>query len=66
MLRPQKLAKGPLKAFKGKGENDTIWGGIAWPSVLIIISDTIQNEIQSPLNSLTIHATITKLSAQGL
>lgn len=24
MLRPQKLAKGPLKAFKGKGENCTI------------------------------------------
>ncbi len=24
MLRPQKLAKGPLKAFKGKGENCAI------------------------------------------
>lgn len=27
MLRPQKLAKGPLKAFKGKGEKCRIWGG---------------------------------------
>lgn len=27
MLRPQKLAKGPLKAFKGKGEKYGIWGG---------------------------------------
>lgn len=27
MLRPQKLAKGPLKAFKGKGEKCGIWGG---------------------------------------
>ena len=27
MLRPQKLAKGPLKAFKGKGEKCEIWGG---------------------------------------
>lgn len=26
MLRPQKLAKGPLKAFKGKGEKCGIWG----------------------------------------
>ncbi|MBX4724791.1 hypothetical protein C5603_15385 [Klebsiella pneumoniae] len=25
MLRPQKLAKGPLKAFKGKGEKCRIW-----------------------------------------
>ncbi|PWS06408.1 hypothetical protein DKX24_17650 [Enterobacter sp. HPCN14] len=28
MLRPQKLAKGPLKAFKGKGEKCGIWGGM--------------------------------------
>lgn len=27
MLRPQKLAKGPLKAFKGKGEKCGIWVG---------------------------------------
>lgn len=27
MLRPQKLAKGPLKAFKGKGEKCGIWSG---------------------------------------
>ncbi|PLM07493.1 hypothetical protein CWN51_24170 [Klebsiella pneumoniae] len=28
MLRPQKLAKGPLKAFKGKGGKCGIWGGM--------------------------------------
>ncbi|RTO92965.1 hypothetical protein EKN49_15220 [Enterobacter roggenkampii] len=27
MLRPQKLAKEPLKAFKDKGEKCRIWGG---------------------------------------
>lgn len=27
MLRPQKLAKEHLKAFKGKGEKCRIWGG---------------------------------------
>lgn len=48
MLRPQKLAKGPLKAFKGKGGKCGIWGGgtfghLHWQCPQITSNGEIQN-----------------------
>gem|GEM_PF-2920032 len=46
MLRPQKLAKGPLKAFKGKGGNC----GIGGECLTICIGYVLTTEpIQRPL-----------------
>ncbi|EHM50894.1 hypothetical protein HMPREF0880_00874 [Yokenella regensburgei ATCC 43003] len=47
MLRPQKLAKGPLKAFKGKGGKCEIWVG---DRLVICIGYVLTTEtVQRPL-----------------